>query len=299
MFDLGSVIGGARNAQAFELTQSGLRGGPAAGNDLFRAGEVRGVESLDVGQDHHVAQLGVDVPSLHRAKGHRLRQYVHQGLQAVRRRERLGHVAADDDIGPERSDFGRREVSDDAAVDQIPPLDLDRCEHARDREAGPDRVRQETMVQHDRFTGLRIRRYGSERDREVTEVTNGVHVPRQAGQELRDPLPLHDAAGKTRRPIDDWQSEDGAPLLDLPLDRQVAAVRRIAEHPAPIDLGRHGTQLFGREPGGVQSADHASHAGACDRIYGDSRLFENLEDTDVRESAGRAPAERETDAWPF
>ena len=51
------------------------------------------------------------------------------------------------------------------------------------------------MVEHDRFTGLRVRRDGNEWNRKITEIANGVNVPRQAGEQLGDPLPLDDPAG--------------------------------------------------------------------------------------------------------
>src|SRR5205814_4676383 len=78
--------------------------------------------------------------------------------------ERVGDVAADQDVGAEGARVLRRKVPHHTTVDDRRVPEVDRGEDARQRHAGADRVGQEAVIEYHRPAGLEVGRDGGERN---------------------------------------------------------------------------------------------------------------------------------------
>jgi len=144
------------------------------------------------------------------------------------------HVAADQDVGTERTGVLGRQVADHPAVDQHTVVDLDGREHARQGHAGAQRFREEAVIEHLGGARFEIGRYRREREGQLAEVAHAVHRPGEPSQQLGDALPGYDALGQLDRAAGDRQREDIVVFRVLAIDRQITAVHGIGEQPRPV-----------------------------------------------------------------
>ena len=278
-----------------DLRKRGTRRRLASRHQLAGAPEAEARERAHVRHDEHVACAALGALRIPHAERHRLRQHVHQRHDRITRLERVGHVAADQHVRAQGARVPRRQVAHHAAVDQDVRPELDGSEHARQRHAGADRVREKPPVQHHRLAGLEVGRDGRERDGEPTEIVDAVRRPGEPGQELPDALTRHDALRKLDAAAIDREGEQQVIRGGLAIDRQVAPVHGIGEQAKPV-LAAHDRVELGRTVADrVQPAHDAAHTRSGDHVHRNARLLQHFQHADVREAARRASTQGNAD----
>src|SRR5207237_8093727 len=136
--------------------------------------------------------------------------------------ERVGDVAADQDVGAEGARVLRRKGPHHTTVDDRRGPEVDGGEDARERHAGADRVGQEAVIQYHRPAGLEVGGDGGERNGQRAEVPDRVRRPGEAGEELghalsRDDPPRARYPGSLNR-----RRAQGVARRELSIDREIA-----------------------------------------------------------------------------
>ena len=113
------------------------------------------------------------------------------------------------------------------------------------------------------------------------------HGQRQAAQDLRELLPLHQAARQAEFAALEAQRKLHQEILVLELAAEIESLARraVTERVLPVDRGHDSLDVGGRKTRRVQATDHRAHAGAGDRVHGNVVLFEHLEHADVSGAA--------------
>ena len=196
-------------------------------------------------------------------------------------------VGNDQDIGIHRPRDVDGQVLGEAPVHQQTPLVIDRREHPGCRYACPHGDGQVALVQQDGASRLQIGGHRPERRRETIEIGAVAERQRQLAQGLLQFLALDESLGQKNLPVlqAQRQSHQEIPIILLAPERQIATRRRIAERLLPIDRAHRQIDVVRAHPARVQTTHDGAHAGAGNAIDGNSQLFEDLEDADVRHAA--------------
>ena len=206
----------------------------------------------------------------------------------VRNGERRGQLLArdrpeadvhrDHDVDAHRLHDIHRQVLHDPAVDQEPPIHLDRREHAGRRHARPHRGRQVAALEHDARAGLEVRCHGAKRRRQLVEIIDRGDRKRLEAQRLREPLALDESARHAKVAALDAERESHEELAVVLLAAEVERVARrpVAECGAPVDAAHERVDLRRGLARGIETADDGAHARAGDRIHRNVQFLERL-----------------------
>ena len=213
-----------------------------------------------------------------------------------------GDVAAadadcDHDVGTHPADDVDGDVVEDAAIDEELVLDPDGNEHARQRHRRPQGVGQGAVLERHRLGRDQVGRDAAKRRGQLVEarqlgVLHGDRVEQQV-----DLLPFVEAARQLQSPFQSELQLRGVGALVLLAPEVLVTERRLTlEDHFPVGAIQQRLDLAGRKPGGVGAADQTSHAGSGDHVDRDPVFLEPGQDADVREPAGAATPERQSDS---
>ena len=213
-----------------------------------------------------------------------------RGPEPLARIEWEPHVDHDQHVHVHRAGHIDRQILRDATIDQDAAFTLDGTE-----DAGAERLARIAELRSPPCITT-----GSPLARSVATARNGVgrsselvdlcHGQGQPSQHHGESLAFDQALGQLDLAAADPERKlhQEIPILLLAPKAPLGAGRSVAERLLPVHRAHHSLDLACAQAARVESADHGSHAGACNRIDRDMQLFEHLEHTDMRSATRSA-----------
>jgi hypothetical protein len=291
----------AYSSSETEYRASWSRAASAAWRPASIASGIRHV--AEVGLQQHVGLLQpLDLARLgflHR-KRRDLTGDSHRRAEILGLRDRRRDVHRDHRFGAEVLRDVDRQVVRDVAIHEHAVVDDHGRERRGHRHARALRHRERAAIEHHGLARRDVGRDRAERQRQVLDLREAVLVERHRAQEEVELLALDEARRDEQAPVLETEPQIGeeVPVVLLAPEREVLAIGLVLEHAHPVDALDRLVDLGGREPRGIESADHRAHARSGHDIDGDPHLFEHLEHAEVRGAARAAAREHESHLRP-
>ena len=151
------------------------------------------------------------------------------------------------------------------AIHQVAPANLDRQKHSRISATGAHRIDDRSRVKHHAFAGIEVGCGHAERN---AQLFKRLHL--QSARQERNHAVVRGEAAARERPA-----------------------RKGSEAHAVRDL----FHFLRATPAAIARPDQRAHARASDHADRNAFLFENLQNSDVRDAAGKSSAQRHANGW--
>jgi len=297
-------VGCLAGGQTGQFWRCGLRGGAAAGGGLGMSGEIGGGNAVEHRLDVDVArpergQRAADI--LLGQNADHLRRHGEQRADLLGLEQRRADIDGDHHVGPAAlADFADRQVVDEAAIDQLAPLMIDRRQQAGYRHAGAHRRGQRAVAENHAFTGADVGGDDGQRQRQILDIPFALVGAHQLVEKQLDLLAGHNAAliGHAVGRNAALRTGQVIPRDELVAVTHFGVFRVIDEHVGPVRRGQRLAHFFRRHAGRPGPGDQCPHARPGDAINRHAQLLQNLEHADMRRPARPAAAQHEANARP-
>ena len=270
-------------------------GGPSPFDPLVEALEGQLREPFDVGAHEQVAEPTLDDVGATHGEVHHLVQHVHQRGELLPVRQNVGHVAADHDVGAERTCVGGREIPRHGAVHQEAVVELEGLQRSGDADGRPHHLREDAARERHGLAGLDVGSDGREPPGERPEVTDGRRGPCRLLHEPDDVRSDGGAGGKGYASPFQRKVEDRALPEPALVEESSTSLGGVPEGHRPVHGSDDRTDGVGAQSHGVEPPDDAAHARARDDVHLHSRVLEHLQHANMGEALRASAAEGQPD----